>query len=85
MDSFDLITALDATIDSLAEPLLNRHATDDPNARQQALDLGLHLLDRGCSIVARAGLDLAGLDIAVVAAQDRAHKQGQDRPVAESG
>jgi hypothetical protein len=75
MDSFDLITTLDATIDTLVEPLLTRHATGDSNAGNLALDLGLHLLDRGCSIVARAGLDLAGLDIAVVAAQDRAHAE----------
>ena len=73
MDSHDLITALDAIIDVLVEPLLDRHAAGDPTARKPALDLGLYLLDRGCSIVARAGLDLAGLDIAVVAAQDRAY------------
>lgn len=73
MDSFDLITTLDDAIDPLVEPLLTRHANGDSTAGTLALDLGLHLLDRGCSIVARAGLDLAGLDIAVVAAQDRAH------------
>ncbi len=77
MNSFDLITALDDTIDRLVEPLLTRHATGDPNARKLAIDLGLHLLDRGCSIVARAGLDLAGLDIAVVAAQDRAYAESE--------
>ena len=80
MDSFDLITALDEAIDSLVEPLLNRHAISDPIARKLALDLGLHLLDRGCSIVARSGLDLAGLDIAVVAAQDRAY-EGREEEV----
>lgn len=82
MDSYDLIIALDATIDSLVEPLLTRHTTGDPTARKLALDLGLHLLDRGCSIVARAGLNLAGLDTAVVAAQDRAHsaREGDARP-----
>ena len=78
MDSFELITALDDAIDPLVEPLLTRHANGDPTANTLALDLGLHLLDRGCSMVARAGLDLAGLDIAVVAAQDRAHTGRED-------
>jgi hypothetical protein len=72
MNSYDLITALDETIDRLVEPLLTRHTTGDTAAGAVALDLGTHLLDRGCSIVARSGLDLEGLDTAIVAAQDRA-------------
>jgi hypothetical protein len=42
------------------------------SALDTACQLGIHLLDRGCSIVARSGLPLDGLDTAVVEAQDRA-------------
>jgi hypothetical protein len=73
MTTAHLVNLLDETIDSLTDPLFERYAASDQSARDTVRALGLHLLDRGCSIVARSGLPLAGLDAAVVAAQDRAH------------
>jgi hypothetical protein len=73
MTDADLVNLLDETIDSLTEPLFECYSAGDASALNTVRQLGLHLLDRGCSIVARSGLPLAGLDAAVVATQDRAH------------
>ncbi len=67
------LRVLDEAVEATTHPLIERHDAGDPNATTALRQLGVFLLDVGCGVVARAGMELAGLEVAVIAAQERAH------------
>ncbi|OQO89650.1 hypothetical protein B1813_22340 [Saccharomonospora piscinae] len=68
---------LDEAVEATTHPLIERHDAGDPNATTTLRYLGVFLMDVGCGVVARAGMELTGLDVAVIVAQERAHASAE--------
>ncbi len=71
------VRTLDEAVEATTRPLIERHDAGDPNATTALRHLGAFLLDVGCGVVGRAGMELAGLDVAVLSAQERAHASAE--------
>ncbi|WP_007023459.1 hypothetical protein [Saccharomonospora iraqiensis] len=67
------VRALDEAVEATTRPLIEPHDAGDPNATTALRHFGAFLLDVGCGVVSRTGMELAGLGVAVLSTQERAH------------